>query len=58
MDPSNLDKLSDGTSVQAPEKQLFQFAESQKNLKLVMEQMAERLKKRFLEDIDEEVPEE
>ena len=34
------------------------FAESQRKMKAVMDKMAEQLKSRFLEDIDEEQPEE
>ena len=36
----------------------YVFSEAQKNMKQLMENMENRLKKRFLENIDEEIPEE
>ena len=51
--------VSDGAETSAsPRTQVKRFAEAQRQMKGLMDTMATRLKSHFLEDIDEEVPEE
>ena len=58
--PSEASKpVSDGAETSAsPRTQVKRFAEAQRQMKGLMDTMATRLKTHFLEDIDEEVPEE
>ena len=56
--PSEILPLSDDQSDASPTTKRRRFAESQAQMKGLMDEMANRLKHRFLVDIDEEVPEE
>lgn len=56
--PSSDIQISEDQSDASPGTRRRRFVESQAQMKDIMDQMADRLKNRFLENIDEEVPEE